>query len=312
MELFLEYFETTPPEKYRFLDYYQYCKSQDGFTVNFRQEAKRLQVALEHLVKNESGLRKQKAQCLLDVFEAKRVHTSTTTVSAYAPLTLWRSLDPVVVYKFCRDPVVNHRKKNVDVDKFWNEFEGESLDIEHGKEKKQLQLDQLKIARVMTKGTEDGVENIMKNVNTELVESATYLKRRLDVDYKEDRDGYTTPYPNCPMVNNPEDEEKPKRQTKTDDKSCISSAGTSDDIPIGINFTKHKSVDDESEESEESDEEDELRLNVEEIRFEEYIDRGNKPVALDDNDGGLYEFCKIITESFSKEFNLTAKKEFFQ
>ena len=28
---------------------------------------------------------------------------------------------------------------------------------------------QLKIAHVMTKGTEDGIENIMKNVNTELV-----------------------------------------------------------------------------------------------------------------------------------------------
>jgi len=28
---------------------------------------------------------------------------------------------------------------------------------------------QLKIARAMTKGTEDGVGNIMKNVNTELV-----------------------------------------------------------------------------------------------------------------------------------------------
>ncbi|CAG8654295.1 3801_t:CDS:2, partial [Paraglomus occultum] len=124
----------------------------------------------------------------------------------------------------------NHRKRNVDIDKFWNEVEGESLDIEHAKEKKRLQLDQLKIARVMTKGTEDGVGNIMKNVNMELVEPATYLKRRRDVDYKEDRDGYTTPCPNSPMMNNPEDEPKPKRRAKTDDKSCTSSAGTSDDV----------------------------------------------------------------------------------
>ncbi|CAG8658213.1 11643_t:CDS:10, partial [Acaulospora morrowiae] len=435
MELFLEYFETTPPEKYRFLDYYQYCKNLDGFVSNFRQEARRLQVALEHLVENDSGLRKQKAQCLLDVFEA-REHTSTTTVSAYAPLTLWRSLDPVVVYKFCRggglqqsregvtltqlwrvptyhptlrrslDPVVNHRKKNVDIDKFWNEVEDESLDIEQAKEKKHLQLDQLKIARVMTKGTEDGIGNIMKNVNTELVESATYLKRRRDVDYKEDRDGYTTPCPNSSMVNNPEDEPKPKRRAKADDKSCTSSSGTSDDMLIGINFTKYKSVDEESEESEESDEEDKLRLDVEEIGFEEYIDQGNKPfifktknisslfksyrskalahaqnsglimtknyheilslshilllqmdnysetqvktfsretledlrkdikskligkekvtrdiksilqeyieVALDDNDGGLHELRETITESFSKEFNSTAEKEFLR
>jgi hypothetical protein len=77
------------------------------------------------------------------------------------------------------------------------------------------------------------------------------------------------------MMNNPEDEPKPKRRAKTDDKSCTSSgtnddsAGTSDDMvgdindiilfmyfffsfsaqPIGITFTKYKSVDDESEES---------------------------------------------------------------
>ncbi|CAG8578327.1 8629_t:CDS:1, partial [Funneliformis caledonium] len=41
MELFLEYFETTLPEKYQFLDYYQYNKSRDGFTNIFRQEAKK-------------------------------------------------------------------------------------------------------------------------------------------------------------------------------------------------------------------------------------------------------------------------------
>ncbi len=98
------------------------------------------------------------------------------------------------------------------------------------------------------------------------------------------------------MMNNPEDEPKPKRRAKTDDKSCTSSgtnddsAGTSDDMvgdiisfsaqPIGINFTKYKSVDDESEESEESDEEDELRLDVEEIGFEEYINQGDKPVSI--------------------------------
>ena len=72
---------------------------------------------------NGSDLKKRKAQKLLDVFEAsiifisfrslagsmedpvksrEREHTSTTTVSACVPLTLWRSLDPVVVYKFCR------------------------------------------------------------------------------------------------------------------------------------------------------------------------------------------------------------------
>ena len=36
-------------------------------------------------------------------------------------------------------------------------------------------------------------------------------------------------------MNNPEDEPKPKRRAKTDDKSCTSSAGTSDDMVGDIN-----------------------------------------------------------------------------
>ncbi|CAG8696382.1 11777_t:CDS:2, partial [Ambispora leptoticha] len=312
-------------------------------------------------------------------------HTSTTT--RWGPPAVLRrgNTHTTMAGAYVPPDLTNHRKKYVDIDKFWNEIEGESLDIEHAKEKKQLQLDQLKIARVMTKGIEDGVGNIMKNVNTELVESAIYLKRRREVDYKEDRDGYTTPCPNSLIVNNPADEPKPKRRVKTDDQSCTLSAGTSDDM--------YKSVDDESEESEESDEEDKLRLDVEEIGFEEYIDKGNKPsyrskalahaqnsgllmtknyheilslshilllqmdnysetqvktfsremledlrkdikskligkekvtkdiksilreyieVALDDNDGGLHELRETITESFSKEFNSTAEKEFLR
>ncbi|CAG8646847.1 400_t:CDS:2 [Paraglomus brasilianum] len=30
--------------------------------------------------------------------------------------------------------VVNHRNKNVDIDRFWNEVECESLDIDHAKD----------------------------------------------------------------------------------------------------------------------------------------------------------------------------------
>ncbi|CAG8710243.1 1867_t:CDS:10, partial [Funneliformis caledonium] len=154
--------------------------------------AKRLQVALEHLVKNKSDLKKQKAQYLLDVFE---------TMSVYALLTLWCSLDPVV-----RVPMYH-----------------------------------------------------------------LTLQRSLDpivVCFAKDRDGYTTSYPNSPIVNNLENGLKPKRWAKTDDKSYTSSARTSDDM--------YKSVDDELEKSEKSDEKDELRLDMKEIGFKEYIDQGDK------------------------------------
>ena len=101
------------PEKYRFLDYYQYHKSQDDFTSNFRLEAQRLHKCLEYLVKNGSdlklkiylmSLRRVSFSFHFDHWQAlwRTLLSSTATVSACVPLTLWRSLDPVMVYKFCR------------------------------------------------------------------------------------------------------------------------------------------------------------------------------------------------------------------
>nr|CAG8619389.1 8927_t:CDS:2 [Entrophospora candida] len=168
-----QYFKETAPAKYQFLDYYQHRKSQKDFTNNFRLEAQRLRKCLEHLVEYGSTPEKQTA--------AQRLLNS-------------------------------HRNRCVDVDKFWNEIECESLDIQYDKEKKQLQLDQVKVARVMTQGTEEGVETIMRNVNTELDESATpskpySLRKRQRVDYNEDRwqerDGHITPSPRSPDEDNP-------------------------------------------------------------------------------------------------------------
>ncbi|CAG8445501.1 15019_t:CDS:10 [Funneliformis caledonium] len=239
-----EYFETTTPEKYRFLDYYKDRKNRDDFTNNFRLEARRLHKCLNYLVENGSNQRKQKAQHLLDVFEASSMedpvksregeHTSTTTrwgppavlrrgnthttmAGACVPpdLTAFiRSRCGLLCQQFSylKAPLLsafpNHRNKNVDIDRFWNEVERESLDIDHAKEKSQLKLDQVKIARAMTKGTEEGVENIMKNVNKELDESVTdndskpySLRKRPRVEYNENRiskrqeqeDEYTSP-----------------------------------------------------------------------------------------------------------------------
>ncbi|CAB4469016.1 unnamed protein product [Rhizophagus irregularis] len=215
-----EYFETTTPEKYRFLGYYQYRKSQDDFTSNFRLEAQRLHKCLEYLVENGSDLKKQKAQNLLDVFE-------------------------------------KHRNKNVDIDRFWNEVECESLDIDHAKEKSQLKLDQLKIARVMAKGTKEGVENIMKNVNKELDESVTdndsksySLRKRPRVDYNENRiskrqeqDEYTSPTPSSPKVHSlPMDNpstSNPFIEEEGEDYPIIIN-----DIPDELSFKDEDSIDD--------------------------------------------------------------------
>ncbi|GES90013.1 hypothetical protein RCL_jg23794.t1 [Rhizophagus clarus] len=186
-----EYFETMTPEKYRFLDYYKDRKNQDDFTNNFRLETRRLHKYLRYLVEigMEDPVKSQEGK-----------HTSTTTRWG-PPAVLRRGNTHTTMAGACVPPDLtafirsccgllcqwNHRKKNVDIDKFWNEVEVESLDIERAKEKS-------KIARVMTKGTEEGVENIMKNVNKELDELVTNndrkpysLRKRPRVDYNVDR-----------------------------------------------------------------------------------------------------------------------------
>ena len=72
MESYLldQYFKETAPEKYRFLDYYQYCKSKEDFTNSFRLEARRLRKCLEYLMECGSTPEKETAQRLLDVFGA--------------------------------------------------------------------------------------------------------------------------------------------------------------------------------------------------------------------------------------------------
>ncbi|CAI2191450.1 4937_t:CDS:2 [Funneliformis geosporum] len=168
------YFDETPPEKYSFWGFYKHRQKQEGFRFSFQKEAYWLQKSLDSLV--EDGTEELK----------NVVWKTSSSPEKGVKLTQLRWASNVLPTLWSKVSVVNHRSKNVEIDRLWNEVERESLEIEHANETKQLQLDQLKIARVMTKGTEDGVGNIMKNVNMELDESATYLKRRRDVDYKED------------------------------------------------------------------------------------------------------------------------------
>ncbi|CAG8730952.1 3784_t:CDS:2, partial [Funneliformis mosseae] len=210
------YFDETSPKEYRLLSFYQHRQQQEDFTFSFQKEASRLRKSLDLLVKEVYSDRQYER--LPVVPRRGKTHTTTYGRLSVVPRRGKTHTTTVGILRVAHLMVLrNHRSKNTEIDRLWNEVERESLEIEHAKEKKQLQLDQLKIARVMTKGTEHGVGNIMENVNMELVESATYLKRRRDVDYKEDRDGYTTPCPKSSMVNNPEDEPKPKRRAKTDD-----------------------------------------------------------------------------------------------
>ncbi|CAI2192000.1 4936_t:CDS:2 [Funneliformis geosporum] len=113
------------------------------------------------------------------------------------------------------------------------------------------------------------------------------------------------------MVNNPEDEPKPKRRAKTDDKSCTS-CGTNDDS-AGTSDDMYKSVDDESEESEESDEEGKLRLDVEEIGFEEYIDQGDKPfVFKTKNISSLFESYRSKALARAQNSDLLITKNYHE
>ncbi|CAG8578348.1 8630_t:CDS:2 [Funneliformis caledonium] len=159
----------------------------------------------------------------------EREHTSTTTVSAYAPLTLWCSLDPVVVY-FASGLSAFRR----------------ILDIEHSKEKKRLQLDQVKIARFMVNGTEEGVENIMKNVNKGLVEITVASRKRPRVIMRIDRiskrqeqeDEFISPTPSSPKSHKlPMD--NPFIEEEVEDYPIIIN-----DIPDESSFKDEDSIDD--------------------------------------------------------------------
>ncbi|RHZ82783.1 hypothetical protein Glove_103g48 [Diversispora epigaea] len=81
------YFDETLPEKYRFLDFYEYRKRQNDFTFSFSKESRKLLKSLDALLESERCLDfKRKAKTLKDRFE-------------------------------------NHRLNNKDVSDFWNEIE---------------------------------------------------------------------------------------------------------------------------------------------------------------------------------------------
>ncbi|CAG8558593.1 1519_t:CDS:2, partial [Acaulospora colombiana] len=100
-----QYFKETAPEDYRFLDYYQYRKSKEDFT------SRPLVDSMEGPVKSREGETTSTTTRWGPPVVPRRGNTHTTMVGACVPLTLWRSLDPVV----------KHRSKFVDVNQFWNE-----------------------------------------------------------------------------------------------------------------------------------------------------------------------------------------------
>ncbi|RUS28800.1 hypothetical protein BC938DRAFT_481433 [Jimgerdemannia flammicorona] len=151
-----------PPEKYRFLGYYQFRQKQRDFMSNFRLEAQRLRKCLWFLSEYGSDVEKRATRRLLDNFEAsilfyfilffvtfqtpladsmegpvksrEGVNTSMTMVDACVPSTLWcHSLsrhgpqsDCIIscgggVLQESREG--NHRRKNKDINQFWNEVE---------------------------------------------------------------------------------------------------------------------------------------------------------------------------------------------
>ncbi|CAG8543540.1 7159_t:CDS:2 [Diversispora eburnea] len=93
----LEYFKETEPRKYQFYDCYQYRRGQKDFAFNFRLEATSAWNIWRNMIPLWStsltisyGLSCRGRPSRGDI-------THTTTMSACVPLTLCRSLDPVVV-----------------------------------------------------------------------------------------------------------------------------------------------------------------------------------------------------------------------
>ncbi|CAG8596990.1 10951_t:CDS:10 [Diversispora eburnea] len=100
------YFDETPPEEYRFLNFYKYRQKQNDFTFSFQKESRKLQLSLDSLSNSNSYSEdvKRKANAMRNCFEA-----------------IWEA--PVVLRRDKTHTITNHRLCNKDVNKFWNEIE---------------------------------------------------------------------------------------------------------------------------------------------------------------------------------------------
>ncbi|RIB08651.1 hypothetical protein C2G38_2044964 [Gigaspora rosea] len=70
--------------------------------------------------------------------------------------------------KVLKEKFGNHRAKFREVDKFWNNIENEYMNEELNTEEKGLQLDELRMARVIAQGASKATATVMENVDAKL------------------------------------------------------------------------------------------------------------------------------------------------
>ncbi|CAG8633173.1 10756_t:CDS:2, partial [Diversispora eburnea] len=195
-----------------------YRRGQKDFAFNFRLEARKLYKCLEYLVEHGSDSEKQKAQELLNVFEAsifffnfilittgrqyggpiKKVYfhdyggrlRPAHFMPSRCGLQAWLYMVSLVEDKNGNRLCISCRTIETSFQTSVSYGMNECLGKQYTNEKKRLQLDQVKVARAMAQGTEDGVRNILKNVNAELEKEEPIahaiqpkkLKRKYDAD----------------------------------------------------------------------------------------------------------------------------------
>ncbi|CAG8710236.1 17302_t:CDS:2, partial [Cetraspora pellucida] len=153
------YFDITPPSQYSFLGFYQYRSNQNDFTFSFQKEANTLKKNLETILNNNSN-----SEIIEGVKVLKEKFGYENLLAVLRTPTTTAGFLCVARFMILR----NHRAKFREVDKFWNNIENEYMNEELNTEEKGLQLDELRMARVIAQGASKATATVMENVDAKL------------------------------------------------------------------------------------------------------------------------------------------------
>ncbi|CAG8596527.1 15904_t:CDS:10 [Gigaspora rosea] len=147
------YFDITPPEEYRFLDFYKYRQRQEDFTFSFQKEASRLRKSLDLLILNGSKEAKNNAnRRLLVVLRRGKPHTTKLGILRVAQFMVLRG----------------HRGHYKDIDVFWNNIENNLVDTTIKTREKELHLAEIGAACSVMNSTTAVLQSAIGRVDTTL------------------------------------------------------------------------------------------------------------------------------------------------
>ncbi|CAG8800270.1 21929_t:CDS:10, partial [Cetraspora pellucida] len=155
------YFSETPAINYSFIGFYKYRSQQPDFSFSYQKESRKLASDLEELIKDDSKEIRMSAR------ESSAFDSLTICVSSYIIRLGHKYLPYAHSYGgICVCPPyglrsVDHRKKCPEVQIFWDEIESYSTNSK-------LQLDKIKTARTVIRGTRNLINSAISEIDSTL------------------------------------------------------------------------------------------------------------------------------------------------